>query len=298
MPKKEKDAQQTFARAEWIVSAATLRRTPMYVGNKCVRAMVTQSGRDRLNDVTFASGYAEPGYSGEVIAFGNWNEVGSDKIMEKVAKLLEKAGISVEWSDEWTTCVECGKALRTEADSYSWTLAGVHNEGEGSYECEDCVQQDAAGYLESIEGKSRKAVTCGIDPEDHGYVRLGDEDDRDFENGLMGGQDDDPQKIGKALRARGVKRYLFKITGKGQFDVRFAVYVHESEAAKAKEPLKPSEVRGKDPAEGLKAAFADASRAERVATGSGPITIVKCDIDSGTASARKVSREDFVKGER
>lgn len=290
-------------RARWIIEAATARDTPMYEGNRKVRDAVTDAGRERLEEVTFVTGYAEPGYGDEhsVIAFGDWNEVEdrktktTDKIMERVARLLEKAGTEVEWSDEWTTCEACQKAVRTQPDSYSWQPSYVQDDDYSGPVCEDCVLANQEAYLESLEGDASRAITINVDPEDHGYVRVQEDD---FESGFHGGQDDDPKKIAKSLRARGVKRFLFKITETSQFYRKFMAYVREDEAKKVKKPLTREEVAGKDPAEGLKAGFADTSRAEREAVGEGPITIVNIDVSTGKASARKLTGEQFKEGVR
>ena len=68
-------------------------------------------------------------------------------------------------------------------------------------------------------------MTFDVDPCDHGYKDTGVE----YETGWHPGQTDDPEKIAKELRAKGVSRFLFKIDATGQFDTRWSVYVHEDE---------------------------------------------------------------------
>jgi hypothetical protein len=174
-------------------------------------------------NVQFAAEYAEPGYTNPEsgILFANWNAC-SRRVMD----LLEQAGYECEWEDEWTTCGECGKALRTSPDSYSWLPSYVDYECE--YICHDCI--DPESYLESIEDNPRKAVTPDIDPTEYGYILLDDS----FENGFHPGQNDDPAKISKELHAKGYKRLLFKIDGKGQFDISFSVY-HKPEGEEEEE---------------------------------------------------------------
>ena len=56
----------------------------------------------RLENMQFASGYAEPGYNDPAggIYFADWNDIGNDKTMRRVADLIEKAGGQIEWEDE------------------------------------------------------------------------------------------------------------------------------------------------------------------------------------------------------
>lgn len=65
----------------------------------------------------WAPKYAEPGYDQpeKCVLMANWNE-----FPRGLDTLLERAGYSIEWSDEWTTCESCNGALRTQPDGYSW----------------------------------------------------------------------------------------------------------------------------------------------------------------------------------
>ena len=109
----------------------------------------------RLEDITSASEYAEPGYSTshDTILFGNWNgfrdwneaehrfvpHEPDDSIMRRTVKLLEQVA-ELEWSDEWSLCSQCGEALRTLYDTVDILVssgrAGVDGGG---------VLADAAG---------------------------------------------------------------------------------------------------------------------------------------------------------
>jgi hypothetical protein len=70
-----------------------------------------------IENMTWAPAYAEPGYTqpAKGILLANWNVLPSD-----VGPILERMGYSLEWSDEWSTCDECYKAVRTQPDSYDW----------------------------------------------------------------------------------------------------------------------------------------------------------------------------------
>ena len=67
--------------------------------------------------------------------------------------------------------------------------------------------------------RNRLVNTWVVNPEDHDWVKL----DVDYENGMHSGQNDDPRKIIKVLKAAGID-VLF--TGSvGQFDVNFSPWV-------------------------------------------------------------------------
>jgi hypothetical protein len=81
---------------------------------EAVRRLAERYSRD-IQDV--AGEYAEPGYTNPetAIVTANWNHIPA-----KVAKAFELLGCEIEWSDEWTTCQECGRMVRTEPDCWHW----------------------------------------------------------------------------------------------------------------------------------------------------------------------------------
>jgi hypothetical protein len=104
--------------------------------------------QSEIDNMGFAPSYAEPGYDQPKrgVLFANWNRFprGFDSV-------LERAGYAIEWSDEWTTCDDCGKALRTQPDSYGWTPAYVEDES-GNIMCRDCAPEDE-DELEDEDGE-------------------------------------------------------------------------------------------------------------------------------------------------
>jgi hypothetical protein len=176
-----------------------------------------RSAESEIENLGFATGYAEPGYTDPAkgILFANWNYFprGLDSI-------LERAGYAIEWSDEWSTCGDCGLAVRSSPDSYGWQPSYAIL-GECDLLCSDCLANHAAEYLEGLEDNPRTALNLpAIDPADHGYTRIQD----GFESGFHPGQTDDPTKILAELQAKGHKRILFQIDDVGQFDTRFSVW--------------------------------------------------------------------------
>ncbi len=180
---------------------------------------------------SFASGYAGTGYSDPEngIVFGDWNPAifGYDKTKAerkrdpvcKLARILERCGCELEWEDEWATCGDCGKAVRTSPTHYGW-LPHYRIVDECELVCLDCL--DPESYLESIEDDSAHACPAGsrFDPLLFGYVQF----EEFFESGFHPGQNDDPKKIMARMKAAGLVHCLFKISGKGHFDLRFEAY--------------------------------------------------------------------------
>jgi hypothetical protein len=164
--------------------------------------------------------YSEPGYSNPKhgIVFADWNNLPG-----KLGDILERAGYSCEWSDEWTTCDECNGAVRTSPDSYSWERS--YTEGDGYIVCAECT--DWADYCRQHEDDANHAVPSSVDPADHGYSRLSKE--REYENGWHPGQTDEPKAILAGLHANGIKHVLFRVAGVGQFDVSFETWVRDAD---------------------------------------------------------------------
>lgn len=235
-------------------------------------------------------GYAEPGYNDPesgLITTGNWNPSGKDNTMPRIGAILEKLGVELEWEDEWCECSECGKLVRTQPDSYSWTRSYWLHDGIGLY-CQDCVLDDPEVYLEYLEGNPKTANTLDLDLGGQGYVKT----EGEYENGFHSRQNDDPEVIAKSLRKLGINRFIFEIDGTGQFDIAFSVWVHKSEYSKLDSTEIDSE--GVDIAAAMQTALQDASAKLTLLDGPG-VKVAKCHLD-GTATAKLVSEQDFIDG--
>jgi hypothetical protein len=177
------------------------------------------SRESEIENMLFSDEYAEPGYgdAGKGILFANWN-----MFCREAVDLLGELGYQIEWSDEWTCCSECGKALRISPDSYRWQPSYfLVNECEEL--CIECV--DMEEYLESLEGNPRRALNDHINPADYGYVKL----EGDFESGLHPGQNSNPKMIFERLKAAGHKRLLFNIDEASQFYITFSIWEKKQE---------------------------------------------------------------------
>ena len=173
-----------------------------------------------VTDIT--QGNVEPGYDDTPLALGDWwVRVDGDLRESKVVPLLTACGIESAFYDEWTTCHECYKAVRTQPDSYGWKREYfLFHDCE--VVCHECISEDPEPYLEALSGDPNKAITIdSVDPEEHGYTEVWAE----FENGWYGGQMDSPHAIGRAFEERVWDDYVFSITSVGQFDVKFKVYL-------------------------------------------------------------------------
>lgn len=180
------------------------------------KAQLARSIQSEIDNLGFASGYAEPGYTDPAkgVLFADWN-----KFPRNFDRVLEKAGYETEWSDEWSTCGDCGKAVRTSPDSYGWT-SNYRLLNECEIVCLDCL--DAADYLESIEDNANHACPPGAKfcPLKHGYTQHNGK----FETGFHPGQNDSPKAILKALHAQGKRHVVFRIADKGQFDITWEAF--------------------------------------------------------------------------
>ena len=239
--------------------------------------------------------YAEPGYDdpeGGCIFVGNWNK------HDNLVRIIEAAGGAVEWEDEWSTCSDCYKLVRTQGDGHGWTASFVI-QNECELFCHECMEDedDRLEHLkEELEGNPEKGETLGWDLEELGYVEM----DEDFQNGLYGGQKDDPHAIGKALESRDITRYVFQIDRVGQFDCHFSCWIHESELTDFQREYGVAFEEGEthaaiDPAVAMKQALRSASEQMNRMKDDGGVKFATCHED-GTATVKSVSKEDFIAG--
>jgi hypothetical protein len=287
-----------------MTKAALLRRVEKLI-ESASRTAKTSQARSQIDSITVCTeGYAESQYTDPdsgVVCFGNWNSVSKwneqrhefetvDAAPSVLGETLDKLNVSLEWSDEWTTCGQCGKAVRIKPDSYSWRPYYM-DDGCGSLICGDCVREDPAPSLLALEGRVDACLTLDVDLEEAGYQLVED----GFEHGLYGGQSADPRKIAAGLAEQDVSRFLFKLDYNRQFDTGFSLWIHSSEVTKLdQEQFAETEKDGHDPAVNLRAALADASR--QMDQIDGQIKVASCDLSSGTAKVRAVTPQEFVDG--
>ncbi len=268
-----------------------------------INSAPTEQGSSRIYDMTLhTKGYAEPGYDGEVVVTGDFNNIDKwdaegrthetiDKTPGRVADLLEKIGVEVEWSDEWAACDGCQKLVRTQADSYAWQRSYFEDDmfgDEGYIVCHECVKDDPTSYLEYLDGQDNQCMTIDVDLEEHGYHRI----DEDYQNGLYGGQASDPKIIAKALREQGIEHFIFTLDSVGQFDMSFSVWVHEDEELDENK-FDNAEKDGVDPAHELREAFSKVSCHSGDHSGEG---IQATKIRGSEVETKTITPQEFVEG--
>lgn len=180
-----------------------------------------RSAESAIDNLHYANGYAEPGYTdpAKSVLFANWNI-----FPRGIESVLERAGYAIEWEDEWTTCNDCGKAVRTSGDSYHWQPYYVlFNECE--IVCLDCV--DWPDYLQSIEDDPNAACVAECNPADHGYSLLSDRSE--YESGFFPGQTDRPVDVLKKLQDAGHTGIVFRLSETSQFYCKWEVYKRDTD---------------------------------------------------------------------
>lgn len=194
-----------------------------------------------------AEEYGEPGYTTDkpLILFANWNHF-DKREMDAIESVAE-----IEWSDEWVICHDSGsKAYRSSPDCWGWEPS--------FFLTEDCeivpfdslpdsgpdllseltdygfpveVWQDEKGvrHLDGIP-ETRRAVPSRYSEKD--LETIADLVEDDCQTGLHPGQNDKPED---KLKAAGPGTYLFRIAGKGQFDITWQVWRIRPEAEENQE---------------------------------------------------------------
>ena len=157
------------------------------------------------------------------------NQYGADALRLYVLSIALPES-EIEWSDEWTTCEDCGRALRTVADSYSWQSSG-YVMGECQL-CRDCVLADADAYESELLNNPNTADTLEVDWAARGFRKLNDDE---YENGFHASMNDKPREIAKLVPAG--HDYVFQIAEVSQFYLRFDCWIraHEQETEQERE---------------------------------------------------------------
>jgi len=209
----------------------------IYDIGKLPKEKVLQNVIDHLEKkdvyVDYYNGCSEPGYIDQTVLTANWNDTNLDDFIETYFD-----DISIEWSDEWTYCQECNKAIRILADSHGWQKYYLLDEEH--YEiCLDCVKNDVEAYLEPYVNTTKRALPNELTSylNEIGFD-CAEEDDvlKDFckryQTGFHAGDDDTPEKalqdlynvFGKEWFNRNLD-YIFIIKDVSQFTVDWMVLV-------------------------------------------------------------------------
>jgi hypothetical protein len=189
-------------------------------------------------DFDYYLGVAEMGYDDKPMICANWNPPAADRIYKWLEKFMGDE-IELDWSDEWMRCEDCGKAVRSSADSYGWEASWVWA-SDCDVVCCECAEKTMPDvidyYMNSLVlDKHGKALPSWMTKyvEHAGFKCLESEDAycTRFESGFHPGQNDTPEgclKLAKEILPYKFD-YLFVITGVGQFDIHWAMFVRKVE---------------------------------------------------------------------
>ena len=131
------------------------------------------------------------------------------------------------FSDEYSTCCECKRVIRTSPDCYAWT-PDYWEPDEETKVCGDCVEGDPDDYLEdrvekALEGR---VVSCNlIDPGEYGFGLVA----RGLEHGLHEHQSDDPRKIARWAKESALQ--VVFVVSSSQFSQSFDVWVRHEDSS-------------------------------------------------------------------
>jgi hypothetical protein len=194
---------------------------------------------DKIGDYAdWYSGVAEMGYDDKPMICANWNHPKMKRLGDWIEKFYQD-NIEVDWSDEWMACSDCGKAVRSSADSYGWEASWVWA-SDCDVVCHECAKEtmpDVIDYYMNclVLDKRGKALPSWMSPyvEHAGFKCLESEDAycTRFESGFHPGQNDTPEgclKLAKEILPYKFD-YVFVITGVGQFDIHWAMFVRKVE---------------------------------------------------------------------
>jgi len=189
---------------------------------------------DRIGEYAdFYNGVAEQGYDDKPMICANWNPPKMKRLGDWIEKFYH-GNIEVDWSDEWMSCSDCGKAIREQADSYGWEPSWVWV-SDCEIICRDCVHEYMDEVIEQYANQTNKAVPSWIQEqvEKLGFKCLETDDDycARFETGFHRGQDDTPEKAIKLAKEILPYKfdYLFMITSRGQFDINWTILIRKQE---------------------------------------------------------------------
>ncbi len=140
--------------------------------------------------------------------------------------ILEYIGMEKDawgFDDEYSTCNNCYKIIRTSPTHYGWMPNFIYFDHE--LICGECIREDSSEYLEYILNNPEKANTI-LDPEvleKEGYKKHNGE----YESGLHIGMDDDPKKVFAKLKDK--YNVIFHLYETSQFYITWHVYTKEKE---------------------------------------------------------------------
>ncbi|MCP4569123.1 MAG: hypothetical protein GY841_16230 [FCB group bacterium] len=179
--------------------------------------------------IDFYPGCAEAGYDDNPVLAADWNPTN----MERIGHLIERMEtVSLEWSNEWTGCSNCYKAVRIVPDSYGWEASYVWA-SDCETVCRECWEDSIYDIIEFYKNDTSKVLPSDMYPllESEGFVCYSpDEYCERFKTGLHPGDNDMPEDIAKDIEKNLPDYdYLFKIDSAEQFTLNWSVLIRRKE---------------------------------------------------------------------
>jgi hypothetical protein len=143
------------------------------------------------------------------------------EIEDSVERDLE---IEIVYSDEYTTCSDCGHIIRTSPTHYGWQPDFYV--GDGFIVCNECFIENgyAEDYIQEKINQPKNAINglvTEVELQKMGFSKF---NENSYESGYHYGQTDDPEKIYDELSDK-YEEIVFFIDRAGQFDIHFSVWV-------------------------------------------------------------------------
>jgi hypothetical protein len=210
----------------------------MEKANRLIKAATGEPYGDGYTVTDVCVGYAEPGYGSDesVIVFGNWNPkrfaragdaplTKAESLPERLSNALERIGAEVQWCDEWTTCIGCARAIRTEGNSYHWRPFYTFIDEEGCL-CGECALKDLDAVLPLYLNNASNAITWATtsDLEAIGFVQWEPGNPQRYESGWHEGMNADPSTILASID-QDTYDVVFLLDEASQFYVGFSAWV-------------------------------------------------------------------------
>jgi len=153
-------------------------------------------------------------------------------LRDEIIEECDFDGFEYGFSDEYTTCIECGNSLRIAPDSYSWTQPlWLNDEG---YVCDECA--DSGRFDEQILEEYRSVERSIPECIDLSRLKLVKVNDESFQNGFYEHMKDEPGAIIKPLSENGIGCWFTVYPS--QFHCSFDVLVQEDKVLEARKILK------------------------------------------------------------
>lgn len=186
--------------------------------NKITEEM-TDEQKDILRDF-YERGSIEYADNDEFLIVDSWETV--KELEDELGKPLDKI-FNLGWgfSDEFYACDNCKHLIDLEP-----TMGAKQyyvDEKAGEILCDDCVRKDPSDYLQHLYNNSKSANTIldDVQLKDLGFELI---NDRAYENGFYGIEDDPDAILKELLNDDPEGTYIFSITGANPFSTNFTVW--------------------------------------------------------------------------